>query len=500
MDTFKQRELDWRYGGILYQVFVDRFVPSLNLEAKKHLYPHPKRLLPWQTLPQRGKKTPESPYWSHELDFWGGDLLSLMTKIDYIKDLGVNTLYLNPIFDATSNHKYDTLDYEVVSPEYGTLKDLKALIDVVHQHHMTIMLDGVFNHMAIASPKFQSAHKDLQSPFRDWFVFGNQFSKGVRLWHNAPSLPELNLKNPMVRAYLFTAENSIVKRYLKMGIDGWRLDTAIELGYQYLSELTQSAHEVNAKSVVIGELNNYPSGWAPAMDGTMLFPVRDAIILLAKQRISPMVFAIDLAKLIQETTIDTMLMSWILLENHDTSRIATELPQFASYFIAKILQFTLPGTVNLYMGEEIGTKGGDDPLNRATFNWANLKPSNPYHVLHRQLIELRKSHRALRVGNIQFFHSKDLVVFERVTNRVDETIIVIVNPNNTAKEEMIMISDPLLKSHNQFVDLLSNQVKTVSHGIYLPVKIPAQSAWILKPKLSRIDGYTPYKNILEDIN
>lgn len=491
---FSNREKDWRLGGIVYQVFVDRFVPATNLAAKTHLYPAPKQLVPWTSLPKRGVKDPVSKYWTHELTFWGGDLLSLRSKVDYFKQLGINTVYLNPIFEAFSNHKYDTYDYEKVSPEYGNLEDLKKLIEQLKVLDIHLVLDGVFNHMAIASPRFLQANQP-NSPIRHWFVFGEQFPTGVRLWHNAPSLPELNLDESDVREYLFTAPNSIVKRYLRMGVAGWRLDTAIELGYHYLNALTQSAHEVNPQSLVIGELNNYPQGWAPAMDATMLLPLRDLILQTIKGNIYPEIFSKNVEQMIEETGIETMLKSWILLENHDLGRIATELPQWSQYQLAKTLQFTLPGTVNLYMGEEIGTPGGDDPLNRAPMRWEVVEKGNQYLTLHKKLIQVRQENRALRIGDIKFMHSRNLIAYMRTTDQVNETVFVIVNPSNRAVKETLLVTDAMLKSHNHFIDLLSGQEIMVSYGVLLPIEIPANTSWILKPNLNSVHGYTPYKYI-----
>jgi glycosidase len=357
------------------------------------------------------------------------------------------------------------------------------------------MLDGVFNHMAIGSSRFKEASKDLKSKYWSWFVFGPQFPTGVRLWHNAPSLPELNLKNSKVREYLFNAGDSIVKRYITLGIDGWRLDTAIELGYDYLFELTTAAHLANPNSIVIGELNNYPQGWSPAMDGTMLLPLRDLIIQTVKGGISAKVFSNVVEKMIAETGIDTILKSWVLLENHDTARIVNDLPSFLDYKIAKVLQFTLPGTINLYMGEEIGTPGGDDPLNRAPMNWQVVEKGNAYSKLHQQLIQLRKQYRALRIGDIKLLESDQLIAYIRTTDRYDEVVVVIVNPTDKPIQEMIMISDPLLKSHNKFIHLLTGEVIMTSYGVLLPITIPAKSSYILKPDLSPTDGYSPYKNI-----
>ncbi len=493
-DLFSKREQDWRNGGIVYQIFVDRFVPSANLKSKTHLYQAPRSLQSWQTLPQRGFKDTKTRYWTHELAFWGGDLQSAMTKIDYLMKLGVNIVYLNPIFEAYSNHKYDTYNYETVSPEYGTLEDLKKLIHNLKEKGMRLVLDGVFNHMAIESPRFVEANKP-NSPYRDWFVFGKEYPTGFRLWHNAPSLPELNLPNPKVREYLFSGPNSIVKRYIKMGIDGWRLDTAIELGYNYLTELTEAAHEANPQSLVVGELNNYPQGWSPAMDGTMLLPLRDLIIQTIRGQIQPSVFAANVQHMITETGIETILKSWILLENHDLGRIATDLKDWPQYQLAKTLQFTLPGTINLYMGEEIGTLGGDDPLNRATMNWQVVEKGNEYLTLHQHLIRIRQQERALRIGDIKFLHSTNLITYIRTTDQVEETVVVVVNPHDKPIKETILVTDPMLKSHNHFIDLLSGKEILTSYGVLLPIEIPGKTSWILKPNLKPIHGYTPYKNI-----
>jgi glycosidase len=496
--VFLRREKDWRNGGIVYQIFVDRFAPSLSLQTKINLYQSPRTLQPWNELPKRGVKDAHTRYWSHELAFWGGDLMSIVSKVNYLKQLGVDTIYLNPIFAAMSNHKYDTYDYERISLEYGSMEEFKELIKTFKEHNLKLILDGVFNHMAIGSTKFIEANQGPTNEYRAWFVFGNQFPNGVRLWHNTQSLPELNLKNSKVRDYLFNGDNSIVKRYLALGIDGWRLDTAIELGYDYLFELTSAAHQANPSSLVIGELNNYPQGWAPAMDATMLLPLRDLIIQTLKGNISARVFSQDVEKMIAETGIDVILKSWILLENHDTARIVNDLPSFADYCLAKTLQFTLPGTINLYMGEEIGTPGAEDPSNRAPMNWQVVEKGNHFSKLHHQLIKLRKQHRALRIGDIKFLNSDQLITYIRTTDRYDETVVVVLNPSDKPIKDMIMITDPSLKSHNKFIDLLTGEVITRSIGILLPITIPAKCSYILKPDLTPIHGYSPYKNIQED--
>ncbi len=247
------READWRNGAIIYQVIVDRFAPAGNLEAKRRLYPPPRKLRKWSEKPQQGTFLPDVQVWSHEIDFWGGDLQSLRGKLDYIQDLGVGVLYLNPIHQAYTNHKYDAQDYFEVSPEYGTRRDVRELADDLHQRGMKLVLDGVFNHMGRTSPWFQEALKDPNSPYREWFYIGDEYKMGYRGWVDIANLPELRMESPAVQARIFGDDDSVVQGFLRDGVDGWRLDVAPELGFNILGKLTEAAHHAKADSVVVGE-------------------------------------------------------------------------------------------------------------------------------------------------------------------------------------------------------------------------------------------------------
>ena len=490
VNKFLHRRQDWRYGGLVYQIFVDRFAPSSHLKDKIHLYPSPKTLQPWNQLPIAGKKLQSVPHYQHELDFWGGDLPSLISNIDYLKNLGVNTIYLNPIFHAYSNHKYDTIDYRLIAPEYGTMDDFKYLIHRLKNEQMHLILDGVFNHMSYFSQQFQEALTKPDSPYRSWFDFSSSYRHGYRSWHHAASLPELDLTQEAVRKYLF---QDVVQYYLKLGIDGWRLDTAIELGMRYLKELTDHAHAINPQSIVIGEINHYPAGWFTYLDGVMQLTLRDLIIQTMRGSIAPELANRQLAQYIEDSGVDHLLKSWILLENHDTSRIAYELNHFPLYRLAKILQFTLPGTVQLYQGEELGIVAKDDPFNRGTFPWETIDKPSIYQALHHQFIRLRQQSIALKIGDFKKIETSNLIAYLRHTDRHDETVIVLVNPTNSPVEETLLIPDPLLKSHVRFFDLLSEKVITSSWGVFIKLTVPAQEGYILKPLLAPIDGYDPTK-------
>ncbi len=172
--VFETREQDWRNGAIVYQVLADRFVPPANLEAKRALYPAPKVLQRWNEEAKPGKYLASSNLWSHELDFWSGDLAGVTSKLGYLNDLGVDVLYLNPIHRAHSNHKYDATDYLSVSPEFATKEDMRWLTDERHARGMKVVLDGVFNHMGRNSDGFRDAQANPASPYCNWFFLDDQ--------------------------------------------------------------------------------------------------------------------------------------------------------------------------------------------------------------------------------------------------------------------------------------------------------------------------------------
>ena len=510
--VFEARERDWRNGAVVYQVLVDRFAPSANLAAKRHLYPEPKTLHRWDEVPARGKYLQTQKLWSHELAFWGGDLASTAARLDYVQGLGADVLYLNPICLATTNHKYDALDYLQVSPEYGTRGDVKALADDLHARGMKLVLDGVFNHMGRNAPVFQQAHEAYLaetgssrggrdaaggSIYRDWFVFGDQYPGGARAWWRAENLPELNLENPRVREHLFAAKNSVVRSYLRDGVDGWRLDVAFDIGFVFLHQLTCAAHEEKAGSLVVGEIANYPKEWFPSVDAVMHFALRRLTLALANGQIDAASYGRMVTRLIEETGIEHMLKSWIYLDNHDTPRLATTVPDVRARQLAQVLQFTLPGSPNLYYGGELDMTGGDDPAMRAPMRWDLATPDNQTLSWTRQLIALRRQHRALRVGNYRPISSNRLFAFERYTDRVADTVLVVVNPSKVAVSELLMVANSKLMDSSRMVDLLGRQQgpDVGLHCALMQVTVPAWGFLVLGPGVAPPGGYTNYKRV-----
>lgn len=494
--VFETREADWRNGAIVYQVLVDRFAPPANLEAKRALYPPPKKLHAWSDVAKRGAYLEKENVWSHEIDFWGGDLASTMSKLDYVqKDIGADVLYLNPIHLGWTNHKYDSLDFHVVSPEFGTRDDVKKLAAETKRRNMKLVLDGVFNHMGRHSAKFRDAQASPGNPYRDWFVFGPQFPGGARTWWGAANLPELNLENPKVRDYLWGAKDSVVRSYLRDGADGWRLDVAYDIGFNYLAELRNAAHAEKPGSLVVGELPNYPKEWlANSVDGVMNFTLMEVIHRLAQQRLSAQRASAMIDRLVADVGIEPLLKSWLMLSNHDSPRLATLQPDPVQRRIAKLLQFTLPGAPNLYYGDEVGMTGGEDPEMRAPMRWDLVAQGHPELAWTKQLVALRKANRALRVGNYRAVTADKLFAFERHTDRAADTVVVIANPTAATVKETVLVANSKLMGGWKLVDQFTGKKVEVLFGLLEPTLAPGE-VLVLKPELSFDSGYSTYKRV-----
>lgn len=493
---FSAREQDWRNGAVVYQVLVDRFAPPADLGAKAHLYPAPKRLRRWEESPTAGEYLPTERLWSHEIDFWGGDLASLRGKLSHLDDLGVDVVYLNPIHLAYTNHAYDALDYAQVAPHFGTRADVVELAAEVHRRGLRLVLDGVFNHMGRNSEIFRAAEADPDSPYRGWFDFSAEHLSGVRCWWLAENLPELVLENPAVSDYVYGAPDSIVRSYLRDGTDGWRLDVAMDIGMEYLAELTAAAHAEKPGSLVVGEIACYPKEWFPAVDAVMHFGLREIILGIANRSISAAHGQAMIARLVGECDYEHLLKSWIFLENHDTPRLATTVPAASARRLATLMQFTLPGCPNLYYGGEVGMTGGEDPEMRAPMRWDLVSADNPDLAWHRQLIGLRRSRRALRVGEFRTLGTDRLIGYERYTDQVADAVLVLLNPTTEVVRETVLVPDSKLMNPFPLVDLLGGQTPQIRMGkSVIDLALPAGGVAVLAPDMSAPGGYTSYKRV-----
>ncbi|CAJ1343557.1 unnamed protein product, partial [Effrenium voratum] len=395
-------------------------------------------------------------YYSNELAFWGGDLPSLSGKLDYLTDLGVDVVYLQPITESYSNHKYDATDYKVLDKQYGTDEDFKQLVDTLHDKGMKLVLDFVFNHCGKRAGIVQEALADKASPRRSFFFMGDEYKHGFKVWGCAPSLVELALENKELQGYLWNDKDSALASWLQKGADGARLDVASEIGLELLSSITRAAHRHKRDSLVVGEVWAYSPHWTSAMDAVMSLHSGVLIYGLAEGTLPGPSAAQSLMRMIQDSSMDEVLKCWIVVSNHDMPRLAHRLPDLKARKFAQVLQFTWPGCPLVYYGDELGLEGADDPYNRAPMPWDRLE-GNEMLAHTKMLIGLRKKHRALRIGNYRDLFTSKLMAFIRTTDRVSDTVIVLANPTDEMVKEMVVVHVPSILGHTLFKDELSGE-------------------------------------------
>ncbi len=411
----------WAAHAVVYQIFPDRFFDGDRKNDPKptdKLYDTHPTLKAWNDRPEgycRGYDTPcsESP---HGTDYFGGDLKGIRQKLEWIRANGFNTLYLNPIFFAKSNHRYDTADYLQIDPYLGDMKEFTQLVQQAHELRMHIILDGVFNHMSSDSPQFDRYHhystvgacESASSPYRSWFTFTTQTvpcGAGDYVgWAGFDTIPVLTKTNPAVQDYFLTGRDSVAKHWLRAGADGWRLDVMGDPSFPpgYWQTFRQVVKQTDPDALIVGELWQKDTTLlrllaGDAADSTMNYRLRDAVLgLLAPQAfdgkgfgdsgrtLSASEFAARLAAQREDYApqVYTSLMN--LIDSHDTARALWDLTPGAPdpaakdanaaagkqrLRLASLIQYTLPGMPTVYYGDEVGVTGADDPDNRRTYPW-----------------------------------------------------------------------------------------------------------------------------------
>jgi glycosidase len=486
--VYDRRAADWRNGPIVYQIFVDRFARS-NLPFQ---LPHGGAMMKWDDLPVPGHLDEQKGVYSHELQFWGGDLVGARARLGYIRSLHADAVYLTPIFKALTNHRYDTQDYLQVAPELGGHEALELFIKEAHNKEMRVILDGVFNHVGRTSAIFKAAEYP-KSNWRDAFTFDPSLPYGYRAWANVKNLPAWNLDSQKAKNYLWSGENSVVKRYLREGVDGWRLDVAYDLGPQILHEITDTAHRTKPGSVVVGEISGYPAGWDKSVDGVFnFFALKVAHSLLLGDTDGPTVTS-QLEDMVKDAGIDHLLQSWLLLDNHDTDRLASLEPDFTRRRLLEFLQFTLPGSPLIYYGSELGMTGVGDPGNRAPMRWDLAEKPNQERNWITTLAQHRIKHRALRVGDVRFLRSKNLLAFSRYTDQMRDLVIVIVNPLDRPVTESIACRSGSIMSWGEVHDGIGGGDYKVVNGL-VEVQVAPHGAMLLTPQ-EQVKGYSPTARI-----
>ena len=396
----------WMREGLLYQIMPDRFAA-------------------------RGKNAPEAG-WLHEKwdeppaihvdprthdnradDFFGGNFRGVMDRLDYLKELGVTAIYFNPIFRARSNHKYDTGDYETIDPSFGTREDFEALCDRARALGIRILLDGVFSHTGSDSRYFNrlgrydslGAYQSLESPYASWYRF-KRWPDEYDCWWGFETLPTVNKSDESYRRYILTGENAIVKRWLRRGASGWRLDVADELPVPFLRTLRKSVKSVDPDAAVLGEVwedasNKVAYGQlrcyclGDTLDSVMNYPLREGLIGFLLGEIDAYALKRRLDALYENYPAPFAAALMNLLGSHDKARVINRLsgaepenrPREQRAFtplsdaeyergkrrFIKAWRFlcAMPGMPCLYYGDEAGAQGGDDPFCRGTYPWGH---------------------------------------------------------------------------------------------------------------------------------
>jgi cyclomaltodextrinase / maltogenic alpha-amylase / neopullulanase len=493
-EVFARRLADWRFGQIVYQVLPDRFFAHEPPENRRQHYPPPARLKAWHEQPRHGRYLEEFRIWEHEAEFWGGTLRGVREKLDHITAMGANVLYLNPVFLARSNHKYDASDYFTIDPQLGSEADLRALCEACHERGVRVVLDGVFNHTGRMNPWFIDAETRPESPYRDWYSFDQSHPHGYAAWWDAANLPELNHENPEVAAVIHAGPESVVQRWMQIA-DGWRLDVAFDLGPDVLSAITAGTRAARADGYVVGENYNYPSGWLGCQDGLLNMTLTFILFGLLRGEIAPRQATSMLGQMVADSGIEGLLKSWITLTNHDRPRLKTTFPALADRLFLWRLMATLPGAPLLYYGEELGFEGGEDPEMRAPMDWQAVNNGTaPELLAWRAVLAVRKNAPALQVGDCVTLACEHLFGFVRHTASVADTVIVLANPAEAPVTETIMVPDAWLMNTFPLVDLFETGLEVRLAAGLLRVTVPARTVVALAPVIPAT-GYSSYKRV-----
>lgn len=415
-------------GRVVYQIFPDRFSKAGKVDLKDKLTPYTVH----KDLSEEPIKGPDKDgNWN--CDFYGGNLRGIEKKLPYLKSLGVGAIYLNPIFKAYSNHRYDTADYMKIDPMLGDEKDFERLCKKAKKLDILIILDGVFSHVGSNSIYFDSegifgngALSNPDSPYRDWFDF-KHYPDEYDCWWDVPTLPCVKEMSEGFLDLIIRNEDSVVAHWLRLGASGFRLDVADELPDEFISLLRKRVKEISSDAIVIGEV------WEDAsnkisynkrrtyfsngeLDGVMNYVFRDGIINLFCKRISADEFVSTVRSITENYPASTLNCCMTLLSSHDTTRIQTELGRVLTDTVkgikaASALQYFLPGMPMIYYGDEVGMKGGDDPENRAFFMPQENASELTEH--YKSLGRLRKESLALRLGSTRIHNEGDTLILER---------------------------------------------------------------------------------------
>lgn len=453
---------DWFKGCVMYQIFPDRFARErqFSYEKMKTKRDYPEYIYHnnwYEDVDYKGTK--ETGYLA--CDFFGGSLNGIREHLDYLEKLGIDVIYLNPIFQSRSNHRYDTGNYENIDPLLGTNGDFDKLVEEAAHRSIRIILDGVFSHTGADSVYFnkfqryqsvgayQNAEGKGKSPYFSWYHFNLQPGYiSYDSWWGFSDLPCVNENDLQYKEYIL-GPKGIVRNWIKRGTSGWRLDVSDEVPDYFLRELRKAAKKENEDAVIMGEVwedasNKISYGafrdflFGATHDCVMGYPFRDAVTNWLTGRISAADMKNTLENIRENYPVEAFYCNMNLIGSHDIPRPVTELAgdlrimdretQAHSRLsieqrkvgerllkFAMALQFTYPGTPSIYYGDEIAMEGHRDPFNRRPFPW-NYAENSQIEIKQwlTALILFRRQHAVFRTGWIEYIKAdEDVMIFRR---------------------------------------------------------------------------------------
>lgn len=408
--------IEWMNSGVVYQIFPDRFNRGSKVDGSQ--------------LPKWDKK----PMWQ---DIFGGTINGIREKLDHIQELGANIIYLTPIFESPSPHKYDTKDYLKIDPGFGNEEDFRALVDDIHSRGMKIILDCVVDHCGYEFPMFKDLMKNQEkSQYANWFHVShfpirtkNYHSHDIEGFSYFVGMPKLNVDNNEVREYF----SKMVHHWMEnFDVDGWRLDVADEVAHSFWNFFNREVKSIKPDAPIIGEVWYDTSDWLDGneFDSTMNYPFFYAVNgLVAKGDKKPSDFMSDIGFIRGNTNVNAYNMLWNLIDSHDSARFLHCCSEDKRKFkLAVLLQMTLSGTPMIYYGDEVGMTGGGDPDCRRGMIWDEQRQDSDLLNYYKKLIHLRRSSPSLYMGDMYTVIADDdnmALIFTKEFN--DEKYYIAIN-------------------------------------------------------------------------
>ena len=411
---------EWAANKVVYQIFPSRYAASQPVDKEL-----------WYKAPITFT------------DNLHGDIRGIIDHLDYIRDLGIDVIYMTPIFKSDSSHKYDTIDYYQIDPSFGTAEDLRELVQKAHQYGMKVVLDAVFNHTGRDFFAFKDIlENNEKSKYLDWY-FIDKFpldtepgqAPNFKCFGYYGGMPKLNLKNPEVEKYV----TDVACYWLKeCDIDGWRMDVGDEISHYFWKHFRRAVKAVKKDALIIGEIWHYAGDFLEGdeWDTVMNYPFYlNLIDLLADEKIGVSRFIQNFGYMKGRLNKKCYPLMWNLIDSHDTARFLHLCNNKQKQHLAAAFQLLMPGMPMIYYGDELAMPGANDPDCRRGMYWDEEYRDNEMLEWYKRLIQVRRTHACIVEGELAEIITRDedgtIVLIRKNT---EETVALIFNCSNDTKE------------------------------------------------------------------